>query len=55
MGAGLLIACRFFIFGELAHKFLGVPSPVLMIVAVSLVKCLQLNRILVIEEIDRCF
>ncbi|WP_078411816.1 2-hydroxycarboxylate transporter family protein [Priestia abyssalis] len=42
MGAGLLIACSFFIFGGLAHKFLGIPGPVLMIVAATLVKCLQL-------------
>ncbi|MGM7723710.1 2-hydroxycarboxylate transporter family protein [Metabacillus sp. Hm71] len=42
MGAGLLIACSFFIFGALAHKFLGIPGPVLMIVAATLVKCLQL-------------
>lgn len=42
MGAGLLIACSFFIFGSLAHKFLGIPGPVLMIVAATLVKCLQL-------------
>jgi len=41
MGAGLLIACSFFIFGGLAHKFLGIPGPVLMIVAATLVKCLQ--------------
>ncbi|MBZ5752481.1 MULTISPECIES: 2-hydroxycarboxylate transporter family protein [Metabacillus] len=42
MGAGLLIACSFFIFGGLAHKFLGIPGPVLMIVAATLVKCLKL-------------
>lgn len=42
MGAGLLIACSFFIFGSLAHKFLGIPGPVLMIVFATLVKCLQL-------------
>lgn len=42
MGAGLLIACSFFIFGGLAHEFLGIPGPVLMIVAATLVKCFQL-------------
>lgn len=42
MGAGVLIACSFFIFGSLAHKFLGIPGPVLMIVAATLVKSLQL-------------
>lgn len=41
MGAGLLIACSFFILGGLGHKFLGVPGPVLMIVAATLVKCLK--------------
>lgn len=41
MGAGLLIACSFFIFGGLAHEFLGIPGPVLMIVAATLVKCLK--------------
>lgn len=42
MGAGLLIACSFFIFGSLAHQFLGIPGPVLMIVAATLVKCLKM-------------
>jgi malate:Na+ symporter len=42
MGAGLLLACGFFIFGQFAHMFLGIPGPVLMIVAATLVKCLQL-------------
>lgn len=41
MGAGLLIACSFFIFGGLAHEFLGIPGPVLMIIAATLVKCLK--------------
>ncbi|AGK52357.1 sodium:citrate symporter [Bacillus sp. 1NLA3E] len=41
MGAGLLIACSFFIFGNLAHKFLGIPGPILMIIAATLVKWLQ--------------
>ncbi|MEW9668125.1 2-hydroxycarboxylate transporter family protein [Ammoniphilus sp. 3BR4] len=41
MGAGLLVACGFFIFGSLAHKFLGIPGPVLMIVGATLVKCLK--------------
>lgn len=42
MGAGLLIACSFFIFGGLAHKFLGIPGPVLMIIAAALVKCIKI-------------
>lgn len=42
MGAGLLIACSFFIFGGLAHEFLGIPGPVLMIIAATLVKSLKI-------------
>jgi malate:Na+ symporter len=38
MGAGLLLACTFFILGGLGHEFLGMPGPVLMIVAAALVK-----------------
>ncbi|WNS80450.1 2-hydroxycarboxylate transporter family protein [Domibacillus sp. DTU_2020_1001157_1_SI_ALB_TIR_016] len=41
MGAGLLIACSFFIFGSFAHLFLGIPGPVLMIVGATLVKIFQ--------------
>lgn len=41
MGAGLLIACSFFIFGSFAHLFLGIPGPVLMIVGATLVKVFQ--------------
>ncbi|MCP8969932.1 2-hydroxycarboxylate transporter family protein [Ectobacillus ponti] len=42
MGAGLLIACTFFILGGLGNKFLGMPGPVLMIIAAALVKSLKL-------------
>ena len=42
MGAGLLIACTFFIFGDFAHKFIGIPGPVIMILLATLIKCLQL-------------
>lgn len=42
MGAGLLIACSFFIFGGIAHKFLGIPGPILMIIAATLVKSFKL-------------
>lgn len=42
MGAGILIACGFFIFGSLAHKILGIPGPVLMIIAATLVKCIKI-------------
>ena len=41
MGAGLLIACSFFIFGGLAHKVLGVPGPVLMILAAAIIKAIK--------------
>ncbi|MCD8907679.1 2-hydroxycarboxylate transporter family protein [Staphylococcus arlettae] len=42
MGAGLLIACSFFIFGGLAEKFIGIPGPVIMILLATFIKCLQL-------------
>jgi malate:Na+ symporter len=42
MGAGLLMACTFFILGGLGHMLLGMPGPVLMIVAAALVKSLKL-------------
>ena len=41
MGAGLLIACSFFIFGGLGNKFLGIPGPVLMILAAAIVKAIK--------------
>lgn len=42
MGAGLLLACSFFIFGHLASKFVGIPGPILMIFGAALVKYLKL-------------
>jgi len=42
MGAGLLIACSFFILGGLGNKFLGIPGPVLMIIAAALVKSVKI-------------
>jgi malate:Na+ symporter len=42
MGAGLLIACSFFILGLLGNKFLGIPGPVLMIIAAALVKSVKI-------------
>ncbi|MFB3170790.1 2-hydroxycarboxylate transporter family protein [Neobacillus sp. 179-C4.2 HS] len=42
MGAGLLMACTFFILGGLGHMLLGMPGPVLMIVAAALVKSFKL-------------
>ena len=41
MGAGLLIATSLFIFGGLAHEFLGIPGPVLMIIFAALIKAIQ--------------
>lgn len=38
MGAGLLIACSFFIFGNLAHKFVGISGAIIMIFAAAVVK-----------------
>jgi malate:Na+ symporter len=42
MGAGLLIACSFFILGGLGNKFLGIPGPVLMIIAAAVVKSVKI-------------
>jgi malate:Na+ symporter len=42
MGAGLLIACSFFIFGGLASKFLGIPGPIIMILAAAFIKIMKL-------------
>ncbi|WP_026573391.1 2-hydroxycarboxylate transporter family protein [Bacillus sp. UNC438CL73TsuS30] len=42
MGAGLLIACSFFILGGLGNKFLGIPGPVLMIIAAAVVKSIKI-------------
>ncbi|OOV77089.1 2-hydroxycarboxylate transporter family protein [Mammaliicoccus fleurettii] len=41
MGAGLLIACSFFIVGTLGQKFTGIPGPVIMILFATLIKCLK--------------
>lgn len=38
MGAGLLLACSFFIFGGLASKFVGIPGPIIMILTAALIK-----------------
>lgn len=42
MGAGLLIACSFFIFGNLMNTFIGIPGTIIMIFAAALVKYLRL-------------
>nr|WP_317852877.1 2-hydroxycarboxylate transporter family protein [Mammaliicoccus sp. Marseille-Q6498] len=41
MGAGLLIACSFFIVGTLGQKFIGIPGPVIMILFATIIKCLK--------------
>ena len=38
MGAGLLIACCFFIFGMFASPYLGIPGPIIMILSAALIK-----------------
>jgi malate:Na+ symporter len=38
MGAGLLIACTFFIVGALLSTFTGIPGPILMIISAALLK-----------------
>lgn len=38
MGAGVLLACSFFVVGGLLEKFLHIPGPILMIILATLVK-----------------
>ena len=42
MGAGMLIACSFFIFGNLMNTFIGVPGAIIMIFTAALVKYFKL-------------
>nr|MDH3161562.1 2-hydroxycarboxylate transporter family protein [Bacillus licheniformis] len=42
MGAGVLIACSFFIFGGLVSKFIAIPGAILMIIAMHAVKYAKL-------------
>lgn len=42
IGAGLLIACAFFILGSLLSNFTGIPGPILMIVSAALLKAFRL-------------
>ncbi|QHZ45787.1 2-hydroxycarboxylate transporter family protein [Bacillus sp. NSP9.1] len=42
MGAGVLIACSFFIFGGLVSKFIAIPGAILMIISAALVKYAKL-------------
>jgi malate:Na+ symporter len=38
MGAGLLLACSFFIFGQFANNFIAIPAAIIMIFAAAIVK-----------------
>jgi malate:Na+ symporter len=38
MGAGLLLACSFFVFGGTVGKFIGIPGPIVMIFSAAIVK-----------------
>lgn len=38
MGAGLLVACTFFIFGTVLSPFIGIPGPIIMIFTAAIVK-----------------
>ncbi len=38
MGAGLLIACTFFILGSLLSEFIGIPGPIIMIFSAAIIK-----------------
>ncbi len=42
MGAGLLIACSFFIWGKFAETFIGIPGAILMIFSAAIVKSLNI-------------
>ncbi len=40
MGAGLILACSFYIFGLLLNLFIPIPAPIIMILSAALVKAL---------------
>lgn len=40
MGAGLIIACGFYLFGMLVSHFIPIPAPIIMILSAALVKAL---------------
>lgn len=42
MGAGLLIACSFFVFGQIAHVFISIPAAIIMIFSAAIVKALNI-------------
>lgn len=42
MGAGLLLACAFFVFGNLVSPFIGIPGAIIMIFTAAIVKYLNI-------------
>lgn len=38
MGAGLLLACSFYVFGQLLSKFVPIPAPIIMIFSAAIIK-----------------
>ncbi|MBP2653142.1 MAG: cimH [Firmicutes bacterium] len=42
MGAGLLLACSFFIFGGLMNKFIDIPGAIVMIISAAIIKSLKI-------------
>ena len=42
MGAGLLMACSFFIVGKVLAHFVGIPGPIIMILAAATAKSLKI-------------
>ena len=42
MGAGLLIACAFFVFGNLVSPYIGIPGAIIMIFTAAIVKYLNI-------------
>lgn len=40
MGAGLLLACSFYVFGQLASRFIPIPAPIIMIFSAAAIKAL---------------
>ncbi|MBP2661408.1 MAG: Citrate carrier protein [Firmicutes bacterium] len=42
MGAGLLLACSFFVFGQIANVFISIPAAIIMIFSAAIVKALNI-------------
>jgi len=42
MGAGLLLACSFYIFGQIANVFIAIPAAIIMIFSAAIVKALNI-------------